>query len=118
MVPPMEMEMIVRKLDTNVTSMTAVLALTALMMQLALRTSMASEDSVASMAPMAPTALMVLASVALLASMVLGDSSKKRRELSNEMLRYSPLQTWLCFSSNRPGKLVDAEVRDGLTLSK
>ena len=99
MVPRMEMAMILRKLGTNVTSTTAVLALTALLMQLALSASKASEDS-ASMAPMATMALMVLASVALVASMV-WVTAPRRRKLSNEMLRYSPLKTWLCSSTKR-----------------
>ena len=43
----------------------------------------------------------------------LGDCSKMEK-MSNEMLRFSPLKTWLCF----PGKLMDPEARDGLTLSK
>ena len=49
------------------------------------------------MASMAPMALMVLA---LMASMV-WVTALKRRKLSNEMLRYSPLKTWLCFSTKQ-----------------
>ena len=108
MVPRMEMAMILRKLDTNVTSITA---LTALLMQLALRALKASEDSVASMATMAsmaasmvasmaPMALTVLASVARVASMV-WVTALKSRKLSDELLRYSPLKTWLCFSTKQ-----------------
>ena len=101
MVPRMEMAMILRKLATNVTSIAAVIALTALLMQLALRASRASEDCVAPMvASMAAMALMVVASVALVASMVWVTALKKR-ELSNGMLRYSPLKTWLCSSTRQ-----------------
>ena len=132
MVPRMEMARILRKLAANVMSITAVLALAALLMQLALRASMASEDCVASMAPMAPMvasmvasmasmvasmapmALMVLASVALVASMV-WVTSLKRRELSNEMRRESPLKN-LAVLFDETG--LDPEARDGLTLSK
>ena len=105
MVPRREMTMILRKRAANVTSITAVLALTALLMQLALRASMASEDCVASMAPM------VLASVALAASMV-WVTALKRRELSNEMLRYPPLETWLCSTT------ILAEEDDGSRCSR
>ena len=59
---------------------------------------MAPTASMASVASMAPMALMVLASMALVASMVWA-TALKRRELSNEMLRYSPLKTWLCSST-------------------
>ena len=62
----------------------------------------------------APMALMVLASVALVASMV-WVTSLKRRELSNEMRRYSPLKN-LAVLFDETG--LDPEARDGLTLSK
>ena len=63
--------------------------------------SMASmEASMASLASVAPTALMALASVALVVSRV-WVTAQKRRELSNEMLRYSPLKTWLCHSTKQ-----------------
>ena len=57
------------------------------------------EAPMASMASVAPMALMALASVALVASLVWGDSSEKGEKLNNEMLRFSPLKTWLCFST-------------------
>ena len=79
---------------------------------LASMTSM--EASMASMASVAPMALMALASVALQASMV-WVTALKRRKLRNEVLRFSPLKT---FRRNSPGKLMDPEARDGLTLSK
>ena len=119
MVPRLEMVMILRKLDTNVTPVTVVSALTTLLKQLTLKASKAPEDSVTSIAPMAtmasmasmvasmasmasvaPMALMALASVALVASMVWVTALKKRK-LSNEMLRFSPLKTWLCFSTKQ-----------------
>ena len=92
-------------------------ALATLLKQLTLKASKAPEDSVTSIAPMAtmvstasmeapmasmpsvaPMALMDLASEALVASMV-WVTDPKRRKLSNEMLRFSPLKTWLCFST-------------------
>ena len=96
MVPRMEMAMILRKLDPNVTFFTAVLPLTALLMQLALRASKAPEDSVASMAPMA-----TMASMASMVASMVWVTVLKRRKVSNEMLRYSPLKTWLCSSTKQ-----------------
>ena len=60
---------------------------------------------------------MDLASEALVASMV-WVTDLSRRTLSNEMLRFSPLKTWLAFRRNRPGKLTDQEVGDGFDVIK
>ena len=63
--------------------------------------SKASMDaSMASLASVAPTALMALASVALVASRT-WVSDLSRRKLSNEMLRFSPLENWLGSSTKQ-----------------
>ena len=117
MVPRLEMATTLRKQVTNVMPVTAVLALTVSLKQVIQKASKTPEDSVtsialvasmvsmvasmasmvasmASMASVTPTTLVPLASVALLVSRIsLSDLS--RRKLSNEMLRFSPMENWL-----------------------
>ena len=100
-----------KKPEDSVTSiaLVATMASMALMVvSMVLMASMASTEMVASMeskeTPMAslasvtPMARMALASLDLVASMV-WVTALNRRELRNEMLRFSPLKTWLCFST-------------------
>ena len=80
--------------------------------------SRASMDApMASLASVAPTTLMALASAALVASRI-WVSGLSRRKLSNEMLRFSPMENWLSFSTKQTWVDADPEVRDGLALSK
>ena len=60
---------------------------------------------------------MALASVALVVSRI-WVTDLSRRKLSNEMLRFSPMEIGWALRRNRPGLTADPEVRDGLALSK
>ena len=123
-VPRLEMATTLRKLDTKVTLVTVVPSLAVLLKQVTLKASKMPEDSVisialmasmasmvASMASMAsmeakeapmaslasvtPMARMALASLDLVASMV-WVTDLNRRILCNVMLKFPPLETWIC----------------------
>ena len=120
MVPRLETTTTLRKLDIKVTPVTVVPVWAVLLKQVTVKASKTPEDSVTSMASMvastkmvasmesketpmasmasvAPMAMMALASLALVGSMV-WVTDLGMRTLRNEMLKFSPLKTWICSS--------------------